>query len=88
MRRVLWCAAGPALILAACSEMPTAEDFHQQARTATASVVNGVAADAIEINSLQRTPVRATWQAKTPNGVFSCNADERFSLPECLPEGG
>jgi hypothetical protein len=81
--------AGALLALAvACVEAPTTEDLSARAREATISVLGEQAAGGVEVSSVVRKPTTATWQAKTPSGVYDCDADERFSMPQCALTDG
>lgn len=76
-------------VAAGCAEAPTSADFDQRAREATAAALGGrVSADVVTVSGITRTMATSAWRAKTPEGEYACNADERFALPLCEPAGG
>lgn len=78
-------AAGLLLVpLTACVDAPSAADLEIKAKAATARALGDtLSLDAVTVSGLTRGAVRAEWRASAAGVDYACNADERFSHPDC-----
>jgi len=83
MKHGVWLLA-TACAIGACVEAPSAAEFEQQVRAATAQALALEAGQVLSITEITKSPAKVTWRATTPSGAFSCDADDRLSLPQCV----
>ena len=78
------CLLATACAIAACVETPSAAEFEEQVRVATAQALALELGQVLSITEIERAPAKISWRATTPSGAFMCDADDRLSLPQCI----
>jgi hypothetical protein len=72
-----------ALALAACLPPFALPDEEDMVKTATIVAIPGVQRGAIVVSDIKRESNRVSWKVLTPDGAFTCNANQYLEWPAC-----
>jgi hypothetical protein len=77
MKRLVFPVVIACLLSTGCAS--TAENLQRE----TARYIGDISPDQVKVSNIQRGMTDVKWEAETPQGAYSCSADDMVRRPYC-----
>lgn len=86
MRKTVVALGAIAALAAGCAEAGDPAAFESRVRDATqAALGDALTGKTVTLSDIKSSPTRVQWNVQAGAERFTCDSDERFSLPACSP---